>query len=194
MNKKQLAVCAAVCMIFSLGLVRISYGWLVDTNVSVPVNSHNRGDEIRVGDGRYTDSSGSNSNNKYDNRQDRSMRYDGSFNTSVDNRNFSDNRQDRSVKDSFNDSRDMSDHRVDNSITDSHNQDFSTTEVTSGTKRVDSSDFNVAGNVRNSVLGNFNQTYSGTDLRSGVNGSGNTIDATSVNLTTFGDTSTGAAQ
>jgi hypothetical protein len=115
------------------------------------------------------------------------VRNSGSFNT--DNRDLSDNRQDRSIKDSFNtyDSSDHSNRSVDNSV------DASYHEAVGGSKRVDSNDIAVGGDVKSSILGNFNQTYVGTDLRSGVTGSGNTIDARSINATTFGDT-VGAAQ
>ena len=188
MNLKILGLSVAACL--ALGIVpKASAGWFVDTNV--PVNSNNPHEynsrntqqtDISVGDGRYTDSSGSNSNNRFDNRVDRSSRNLDSFNT--DNRDYSDrssdNRQDRSVNDSFNvfDSGDHSDRRVDNSIAQSY--DYSSHEVRGNIV--------TGGDVRNSVLGDFNQLYSGTDLRSGISGSGNTIDAQSVNITTFGDT------
>jgi len=87
-----------------------------------------------------------------------------------------DNRQDRSehINDSFNsqDSHNVYDsaNKANNSTNGSYNKAFS------------------AADVKNSVLGDFNQLYSGTDFRSGVTGSGNTIDTSSVNITTLGDT------
>lgn len=169
---RHLFIAAAVCVL-TLGLVATSNAWLVDTNVDVNTNSNNRRDTIGIRDGRYSSSSNANSynqNQRYDNRRDESIHASGSFNT--DNRNFgdysnrSDNRQDNSVKDSYNDLADKSN----SSVNGSYNKSSST------------------GDVRNSVLGDFNQLYNGTDFRSGVQGSNNTIDTSSVNITTLGDT------
>lgn len=157
---KHLFVAAVVCAM-TLGIVATSNAWLVDTNVDVNTNSNNRRDAIGIRDGRYSSSSNANSynqNQRYDNKQDKSVHAYDSFNT--------DNRQDNSVKDSNNDYADKS-----NSSTNGSYNKSSTT-----------------GDVRNSVVGDFNQLYSGTDFRSGVTGSGNTIDTSSVNITTFGDT------
>ena len=200
MNKRQFAFSMAVCMIFGMGLARLSHaGWFVDTNV--PVNSNNsynsnnpdeRGsrnnNSVNLDHGLY--STTSISDNRYDNRQDSSVRYTDSFNTdnrdysnrSVNDINNSDNRKDNSIRDAFNDYGDHSNRSVDNSVDSSYH------EAVGGSKRVDSNDIAVGGDVKSSVMGNFNQTYLGTDLRSGISGSGNTIDARSINATTLGDT------
>ena len=189
MNKKILSIGMALGMATSLGLAKVSHAWLIDTNATVNTNSQNEGNSrndnsLHLGD-RSSFFSNSDSNNRYDysrydNRQDRSVRNTDSFNT--DNRNFSDNRRDNSIKDAFNDYGDHSNRSVDNSV------DASSHEAIGGDKRENSNNIAVSGDVRSSVLGNFNQVYSGTDLRSGVNGGGNTIDARSVNIATFGDT------
>jgi hypothetical protein len=86
--------------------------------------------------------------------------------------------RDYSLEDSYN-----TDNRMDNSLEDSHDY----FESTGGSKRINSSDYNIVGNIRNSNLGNFNQLYYGSDFRNGVTGNYNNIDTSSVNITTFGD-------
>jgi hypothetical protein len=185
MNKKTLTLCIALCFAAGLGYVRASYGWLFDAEANVNTNSNNQdqrnsrnNNSINMRDGRYFSSAYSNSFNSYNN-QDYNQRYD--------------NRRDASAHNSFNttstDNSDRSTNSTDNSYNDRRSYDYSTSEVLGGGKRVNSNDISVGGNVRNSVMGDFNQYYGGTDLRSGVTGSGNTIDAASTNITTFGDIS-----
>jgi hypothetical protein len=165
---RHLFVAMAVCAMV-LGFAATSNAWLIDTTANVDTNSNNKynsenDNSLNFGDeGRLTtyDSRGSNSNNRYDYSQDRSITASGSFNTD------SHNITDASTKDSYNDYANKSN----NSVNGSYNKYFTT-----------------GGNVRNSVMGDFNQLYSGTDFRSGVTGSGNTIDTSSVNITTLGDT------
>ncbi len=163
MNYRIVVVCLGLSLALGAGFAGTSDAWLIDTTANVNTNSHNDS-STNVGDRSNYTRNTYDYNQRYDNRQDKSEHISDSLNT--DNRNYSDNRQDRSVTDSNNvfDSRDMSDRSVDNSST-----------------------ISAAGGVRNSVLGDFNQLYSGTDFRSGVAGSGNTIDTSSVNITTFGD-------
>ncbi|MFH1874953.1 MAG: hypothetical protein ABH859_07205 [Pseudomonadota bacterium] len=161
--------------------------WFVDTTANVNTNSHNDNGT------RAEDHSSllNNSLNRYDfssrdysdHNSHNSMNYDYDYNYE-DSRNLSTtDASDRSLNNSFN-----TDNSVDNSTQDSH--DYILTDTTGGDKRVNSNNYDIAGNVRNSNLGDFNQTYYGTDFRSGVQGSGNTIDTSSVNITTFGDTIT----
>ncbi len=182
--KKAVAVGMAAGLV--MGLAGNSNAWLIDTTANVNTNSHN---DSSVNVSERSSYNRNTYNQRYDNRQDRSTHAADSYNTTVDSRNLSDNRQDRSIKDSFNtfDSRDMSNHSVDNSMQDMRAYDLSTSESVGGTKRVNSSDIAVSGDIRNSNLGDFNQIYNGTNFSSGVNGSNNTIDTSSVNLTSFGD-------
>jgi len=185
MKRKAITFGIAACLVLGLGYARTSYGWLFDAQANVNTNSNNQdqrnsrnNDSINLRDGHYFSSAYSNSFNTYNN-QDYNQRYD--------------NRRDASAHNSFNttstDNSDRSTNSVDNSYNDNRGYDYSTSEVLGGGKRVNSSDISVSGKVRNSIMGDFNQYFAGTDLRSGVSGSGNAIDAASTNVTTFGDVS-----
>lgn len=160
--KKSFAAGAALFIALSFLAAGRAGAWLVDTKAEVNTNSHNDS-SLDVSD--HSTYMRNTYNQRYDNRQDRSEHLTNSFNT--DDHSFTDNRQDRSAKDSYNDYADKSNR----STNGSYNKALST-----------------GGDVRNSVLGDFNQLYNGTDFRSGVTGSNNTIDTSSVNITTLGDT------
>ncbi len=158
---RSLFVAMAVCAVI-LGSVATSDAWLIDTTANVNTNSHNDS-STNVGErGTYMRNTYTNAyNQRYDNRKDESVHASGSFN------------DDHSVANSHNLLDSMNDYadKSNNSVNGSYNR---------GTT--------VGGEVRNSVMGDFNQLYSGTDFRSGVTGSSNTIDTSSVNITTLGDT------
>jgi len=192
-KKIFLGMSMAVCFVCGLIYSPSARAWLVDTKFDVDLT-----DSSQNTNSRNTDSRNSNNRDERDSRNNNSINLKNGRYTSTNLSNFNsnnryDNRQDRSTKDSFNtyDYSDHSDRSVDNSQ--KLNYDLSSRETVGGSKRVDSNDISVGGDVKSSILGNFSQTYAGTDLRSGVTGSGNTIDARSINVTTFGD-STSAAQ
>jgi len=147
---RSIILCAAMGVFLSLGIVKTSDAWLIDTTANVNTNSHNDS-STNIGDrSSYMRNT---YNQRYDNRQDRSEHINDSFNS----------QDSHNVYDSAN--------KANNSVNGSFNKELA-----------------AGGDVRNSVLGDFNQFYSGTDFRSGVTGSGNTIDTSSVNVTTLGDT------
>ena len=160
--KNRFALCVVLFLAMSFFAAGKAGAWLIDTTANVNTNSHNDS-STNVGD-RSTymrNTYSSTYNQRYDNRKDESVHAYDSFNT-------------------------------DNSLTNSHNITDSMNDYADKSNRSTNGSYNrtnsTAGDVRNSVLGDFNQLYSGTDFRSGVTGSGNTIDTSSVNITTLGDT------
>lgn len=169
MNRHLFA--AAVVCALTLGLVATSHAWLIDTTANVDTNSNNKynsenDNSMNFGDNSRLsayDSRGSNSNNQYDSHSSSSFNSNNKYDTHNDSHNITD----ASTKDSYNDYANKSN----NSVNGSYNKAFT-----------------ITGDVRNSYIGDHNQINAGTDFRSGVTGSGNTIDASSVNVSNLGDT------
>ncbi|PIU58348.1 MAG: hypothetical protein COS89_00850 [Deltaproteobacteria bacterium CG07_land_8_20_14_0_80_38_7] len=178
MNKKIAVLGITACLISYMGYVKEANALFngAETNISTDVNSRNAHETTSRNDVSGSMHTDTNSHNY--NRND----YNWNLDTSNHNSHNTTHANDNSVR------LDSSDNstKTDQSFHDSHNY----SETYGGDNRTNSNDYIISGKVRNTNIGDFTQNYVGTGFSGGVSGNKNTIDASSVNITTFGDSIT----